>query len=192
MNLETPSRGQVILVTGPARSGKSEWAETLALRSGKAVIYLATSQVDATDSEWTERIAQHRDRRPLDWVTLEVPEKLVETIASTPGYSCLVVDSLGTWVANLLEQDHTNWQITVENLLFSLQQIADRDVILVAEETGWGVVPAYPIGRVFRDRLGNLIRRLAASANSVYLVTGGHVLNLSLLGSPLPPTKTNS
>ena len=56
----------------------------------------------------------------------------------------------------------------------------------MAEETGWGVVPAYSTGRLFRDRLGNLVRRLGAIANPVYLVTGGHVLNLSTLGFPLP------
>jgi adenosylcobinamide kinase/adenosylcobinamide-phosphate guanylyltransferase len=54
----------------------------------------------------------------------------------------------------------------------------------VGEETGWGVVPAYPLGRTFRDRLGGLIRRLGSVADTVYLVTGGHALNLSQLGVP--------
>ena len=176
--------GRVILVTGPARSGKSEWAETLAMQSSLAVIYVATAQIDITDKEWLWRIEQHRCRRPSDWVTLEVPHQLAATIETSQN-SCLVVDSLGTWVANLLEQDDTNWEGTVQNLLLSLQLFAG-DVILVAEETGWGVVPAYPVGRVFRDRLGNLVRRLGAIADPVYLVTGGHALNLSALGSPLP------
>jgi len=181
--------GRVILVTGPARSGKSEWAETLAMQSGKSVIYVATAEVNPADSEWLVRIEQHRCRRPRNWVTLEVPQQLVGTIETSPLDSCLLVDSLGTWVANLLEQNDPNWEETVQNLLLSLEQVADKDVILVAEETGWGVVPAYPIGRTFRDRLGNLVRRLGAIANLVYLVTGGYVLNLSALGTPLPPTK---
>ncbi len=146
--------GRVILVTGPARSGKSEWAETLAMQSGKSVIYVATAQVDPADSEWLFRIEQHRCRRPRDWVTLEVPYQLVATIETATLSSCLLVDSLGTWVANLLEEDDTSWEGTGQNLLLSLQQVAG-DVILVAEETGWGVVPAYPIGRRFRDRLGS-------------------------------------
>ena len=178
------SMGRVILVTGPARSGKSEWAETLAIQSGNSVIYVATSQVDSADSEWLSRIEQHRCRRPKDWVTLEVPQQLVETLKTAPPCGCLLVDSLGTWVANLLEQDDTIWEETVQNLLLSLEQVAGN-VILVAEETGWGVVPAYPIGRTFRDRLGNLVRRLGAIAHPVYLITGGHILNLSELGSPL-------
>jgi adenosylcobinamide kinase/adenosylcobinamide-phosphate guanylyltransferase len=59
-------------------------------------------------------------------------------------------------------------------------------VILVAEETGWGVVPAYATGRLFRDRLGHLIRRVGAIAHTVYLVTGGYAVNLSEIGIPLP------
>lgn len=180
--------GKVIMVTGPARSGKSEWAETLAVQSGKSVIYIATARVDPTDLDWLSRIEQHRCRRPLNWVTLEVPHQLVETIEAISPSSCLLIDSLGTWVTNLLEQDHVVWQVTVRNLLVSLQQFAG-EVILVAEETGWGVIPAYPIGRMFRDRLGSLSRHLGIIAEPVYLVTGGHVLNLSYLGFPLPPRK---
>lgn len=181
-----PATGRIILVTGPAKSGKSEWAETLALRSDKSIFYVATAKLDRTDSEWLLRIEQHRDRRPSQWVTLEVPHNLAETIKSTPSSSCLLIDSLGTWVANLLEEDNTSWEEIKQNLIFNLEQVGSKDVIIVAEETGWGVVPAYATGRLFRDRLGNLVRRLGAIANPVYLVTGGHVLNLSTLGFPLP------
>ena len=65
------------------------------------------------------------------------------------------------------------------------------DVILVGEETGWGVVPAYPAGRLFRDRLGTLVRQIGAIADNVYLVTGGYALELSVLGTPLPPAAKN-
>ncbi len=176
---------QLILVTGPARSGKSEWAETLALRSEKSVIYIATSRIDPADAEWQTRIQQHQNRRPSNWTTLEVPVKLSEAIAThSHSDSCLLIDSLGTWVANLLDADEAEWQKQQQILLETLSQ-AQGDAILVAEETGWGVVPSFPVGRQFRDRLGSLTRFLGAIANPVYLVTGGHLLNLSLLGSPL-------
>lgn len=181
---------RVVLVTGPARSGKSEWAETLAMRSGKSVIYVATSQVDPTDAEWQARIEQHRRRRPDSWTTLQVPVELAATIGQASQTSCLLVDSLGTWLANVLDQDEDAWSRTQQEFLATLEQ-AQSDAILVAEETGWGVVPAYPIGRTFRDRLGGLVRRVGAFATAVYLVTGGHVLNLSELGSPLPPPNAN-
>ncbi|MDJ0735864.1 MAG: bifunctional adenosylcobinamide kinase/adenosylcobinamide-phosphate guanylyltransferase [Nostocaceae cyanobacterium] len=178
---------KVILVTGPARSGKSEWAETLAMRSPKAVVYLATATRDPNDREWQQRIQKHQERRPQDWITLEVSQELSATIADAKPNTCLLVDSLGTWVTNFLEQDENTWKDTLQELLDTVELVA-ADLIFVAEETGWGVVPAYPIGRTFRDRLGALVRQLSILCQEVYLVTGGHVLNLSLLGSPLPKT----
>jgi adenosylcobinamide kinase / adenosylcobinamide-phosphate guanylyltransferase len=173
----------MILVTGPARSGKSEWAELLAQQTGQSVTYVATAQRDPADVEWNARIEAHRRRRPADWTTMEVPIELAATVNSRSG--CVLVDSLGTWVANLLEEDDFTWKQTQEVFLQSLK-CTSAEVILVAEETGWGVIPAYPLGRTFRDRLGMLVRRIGAIANPVYLVTGGHALNLSLLASPLP------
>ncbi|HLO49575.1 MAG TPA: bifunctional adenosylcobinamide kinase/adenosylcobinamide-phosphate guanylyltransferase [Kamptonema sp.] len=175
---------QIILVTGPARSGKSEWAETLAARSRKSVIYVATALLDDADTEWQERIELHRNRRPASWNTLDIPVDLAATIELANESSCLLVDSLGSWVANILDLDEVGWREILDSLLNSLQK-SGADIIFVAEETGWGVVPAYPVGRLFRDRLGTAIRELGAIANPVYLVVGGHVLNLSLLGSPL-------
>ncbi|MDP5339030.1 MAG: bifunctional adenosylcobinamide kinase/adenosylcobinamide-phosphate guanylyltransferase [Nodularia sp. (in: cyanobacteria)] len=176
---------KVILVTGPARSGKSEWAENLAIQSGKTVEYVATATENPEDAEWQQRIQKHQNRRPSDWVTLLVPVELSATLADAKPNTCLLVDSLGTWVANLLEQDEATWKNTQAELLETVQLVA-ADMVFVAEETGWGVIPAYPLGRLFRDRLGTLIRLLGAICEPVYLVTGGHVLNLSVLGTPLP------
>jgi adenosylcobinamide kinase / adenosylcobinamide-phosphate guanylyltransferase len=180
---------KVILVTGPARSGKSEWAETLAMQSGKLVVYVATARENPDDHEWQQRIHKHQKRRPQNWVTLSVPVELSAMLADAKPNTCLLIDSLGTWVANLLEQDDQIWENTQAELLETVQLVA-ADMLFVAEETGWGVVPAYPIGRTFRDRLGSLVRQLGTICEAVYLVTGGHVLNLSVLGSPLPTPKS--
>jgi adenosylcobinamide kinase/adenosylcobinamide-phosphate guanylyltransferase len=183
------TKDKIILITGPARSGKSEWAEHLATQSGKAVVYIATAQENPEDQEWQLRIQKHQQRRPPDWVTLSVPTELTTTLATSQADNCLLIDSLGTWVANLLEEDDTSWNHTVAQLLATLPSVA-ADLLFVAEETGWGVVPAYPLGRKFRDRLGALVRQLGTICDSVYLVTGGHALNLSLLGLPVPPPKS--
>lgn len=185
--MQTDVTRKLILVTGPARSGKSEWAETLAAQSGKAVYYIATAQLDPDDAEWQARIARHQHRRPPTWKTQHVPVDLAATLHAADATDCLLIDSLGTWLANLLDQDESTWQQTLQALFNSLQQTR-ADVIWVAEEVGWGVVPAYPLGRLFRDRLGHLTRQIGAIANPVYLVTAGYVLNLSQLGFILPPT----
>ncbi|MBD2259121.1 bifunctional adenosylcobinamide kinase/adenosylcobinamide-phosphate guanylyltransferase [Pseudanabaena sp. FACHB-2040] len=176
---------RIVLVTGPTRSGKSEWAEHLAVSSSKPVRYVATSQIDPADGEWLARIEQHRQRRPQGWQVQEVPVALPEAIAEADAEVCLLVDSLGTWLANLLEQDAAAWQQTCDRLVVSLEQ-TPAQVILVAEEVGWGVVPAYPIGRLFCDRMGQLTRSVGAIAQAVYLVTAGYAVDVRQLGHPIP------
>jgi adenosylcobinamide kinase/adenosylcobinamide-phosphate guanylyltransferase len=176
---------QIILVTGAARSGKSEWAEILAEQTTKSVIYLPTAYLNPQDSEWQARILRHQQRRPSHWQTRSIPKKLIPAIASGLATECLLIDSLGTWVANLLALDEAGWQKTTKDLLLGLQT-TPADTILVGEETGWGIVPAYQSGRIFRDRLGDLLRQIGSIADTVYLVTGGHVLDLSHLGIRLP------
>lgn len=175
---------QLILVTGAARCGKSEWAETLAIESDKIVTYIATATIDPTDSEWQARISRHQQRRPATWQTVAAVEDLATIIDRSQPSDCILVDSLGTWVANLLDRSDIEWNNLTQELLGKLTNNL-ATIILVAEETGWGVVPAYPSGRLFRDRLGMLTRQIGSISTTVYLVTGGHVLNLSQLGTKL-------
>ena len=184
MSQKEATAKKIILVTGPASSGKSEWAEKLACQKMQPIVYVATGKMDSNDEEWRSRIAKHIARRPPEWETVLVPRELPAKISSTPISHCLLIDSLGTWLANLIDQEEERWQKTKEEFLISLQKTSN-EVILVGEETGWGIVPAYPLGRVFRDRLGNLIREVGAIADVVYLVTGGYALDLSALGTPL-------
>ncbi|MGP1383100.1 MAG: bifunctional adenosylcobinamide kinase/adenosylcobinamide-phosphate guanylyltransferase [Thainema sp.] len=191
---EPSTISSTILVTGPARSGKSEWAERLATQPHLPVIYIATAQTDPTDPEWQQRIEAHRQRRSQTWQTVEAPIDLVKTlqtqtfVSSPSSPRCLLIDSLGTWLANCLEQADAEWHQTQQDLLHTVQQIRQQSrhhLIFVAEETGWSVVPAYPLGRLFRDRMGMLTRQLGAIADAVYLVTGGYALDLAQLGQPI-------
>jgi adenosylcobinamide kinase / adenosylcobinamide-phosphate guanylyltransferase len=185
MNIQPKPQKSLILVTGASRSGKSEWAETLATQSGKPVTYIATAQVNPTDTEWQNRILRHQQRRPPHWKTLSVPIELSQTIRFSAPNECLLIDSLGTWLTNLLDlKDEAEWLQTEADLLSSLQQ-SPSSIVLVAEETGWGIVPAYPLGRLFRDRLGNLTRQIGAIAHPVYLVTAGYALDLTQLGQSI-------
>jgi adenosylcobinamide kinase / adenosylcobinamide-phosphate guanylyltransferase len=182
---ENQPLGQLILVTGPTRSGKSDWAEALADQSQQSVLYMATSLSDPKDTEWQSRIETHRDRRPQVWTTLEVPYALGTAICGAPSQCCILIDALGTWVANGLEQSAESWRQTEAELLDALRCSSNR-IILVAEEVGWGIVPAYPAGRLFRDRLGELVRHVGAISDQVYLVTAGYALDIKQLGQSVP------
>ena len=176
----------ITLVTGATRSGKSEWAEHLAMRSQKNVIYIATATRYADDAEWESRLQKHSDRRPENWQTLEVPIELAKSILEIKSDSTyILVDSLGTWLANLLEESEESW-VKIENELLEAIQVCAVDITFVSEEVGWGLVPEYKLGRIFRDRLGGLSRKIGAIADAAYLVTGGYAVNLTQIGERLP------
>ncbi len=175
----------IILVTGATRSGKSEWAEYLAMRSLKNVIYIATATRYPDDVEWEARLQKHSDRRPDSWQTLEVPIELASNILDIQNDTYILVDSLGTWLANLIETDDQSWA-KIEKELLEAIQACEVDVTFVSEEVGWGLVPEYKLGRIFRDRLGGLSRKIGAIADVVYLVTGGYAIDLTKIGEKLP------
>ncbi|BAZ43537.1 bifunctional cobalamin biosynthesis protein CobP [Chondrocystis sp. NIES-4102] len=182
LNINKSSK--IILVTGASASGKSEFAEVLAAKTDQTVIYLATAKINVEDREWSLKINKHQQRRPSNWQSLEISTELPIYITEALSTQCLLIDSLGTWVANFIELDEREWGEKCDRLIDSLHH-TKAEIIIVGEETGWGIVPIYPSARLFRDRLGNLSRRIANIANITYLVAGGHVLNLSQLGEPL-------
>jgi adenosylcobinamide kinase/adenosylcobinamide-phosphate guanylyltransferase len=59
------------------------------------------------------------------------------------------------------------------------------NVVIVAEETGWGLVPTTAQGRLFRDALGRLIQRVGRQADRIELVVAGYALDVRQLGVPV-------
>lgn len=173
------------LILGGARSGKSAYAERLAAESVRPVLYVATAQ--ALDDEMSERIRQHRERRPANWRTLEAPRWAGMAIAATvrPG-ECVLVDCVSLLVSNTVLEGGEEAGIeevrpVVEAETRSLLEASlrhDGPVILVSNEVGMGIVPAYPIGRVYRDLLGWANQRLAAEAARVFLLVAGLPMKL--------------
>ena len=185
-----PQRG-LVLVSGASRSGKSAWAEYLASQWQGPVRYLATGPAAEGDQAWSERVGAHQRRRPAQWQTLEVGAALEESLqgvspaSSDEPAACLLIDSLGTWLAWHLEESDAQWQRRCDGLLAALTS-QPGPVLLVIEETGWGVVPPTAIGGLFRDRLGALQQRLMGVAAAAWLVVAGRALNLMELGLAVP------
>lgn len=166
------------LVLGPARSGKSRWAEHLARLSGLAIFYVATGpQPSGDDPAWHGRVMAHRERRPPDWTTLEVGVELGPVLDALQPPGLALVDSLGTWVAGGLDLDANAWTDHCTGLVTSLSTCA-VPVVLVSEQTGWGVVPPTAIGGLFRDRLGALEQQLEPLCDALWLVVAGRALDL--------------
>ncbi len=176
------------LIFGGARSGKSAYAEQLAIASGKPVIYLATAQ--AGDAEMQARIAHHRQRRPADWRTVECTTDLAQTLlqASTSD-NLILIDCLTLWLSNCLFADTADYpevgHITPP-AIFSQQRAAflqaletvAGDVIMVSNEVGMGIIPHGAISRWFVDEAGRLNQAVAARCEQVSWVAAGLPLQL--------------
>lgn len=175
------------VVLGPARSGKSRWAEQLAAASCRDVVYVATGPELPHDHAWQQRLRLHRQRRPQHWLLLEVPEpeQLCGALAGLEPGQLALIDSLGSWVAAALDLDDARWRCLCERLLHTLAALP-VDLVVVSEQTGWGVVPPTAIGGLFRDRLGSIERQLVARADDSWLVVAGRAIRISDLGQAVP------
>jgi adenosylcobinamide kinase/adenosylcobinamide-phosphate guanylyltransferase len=176
------------LVLGGARSGKSMAAERL-LSSDPQVVYVATADTgadDTDDPEWAERIAIHRARRPAHWSTIETTDLASLLRQRSETDPPLLIDCLTVWLARVID-DVGLWSApdeiaekaaevalaaTVDDLIAALRSTSAR-VVAVSNEVGSGIVPDHRSGRRFRDELGSLNARVAASCERVVLVTAG-------------------
>ncbi len=179
-------RGQIIFVTGGARSGKSSFAEQyaakLALSTKGAVVYLATAQ--AFDDEMSARITRHQDQRPSNWDTIEEPLAIVDAIQSINA-PILLLDCLSLWVSNLVLADWTDEDIlkATDQLLQTLAARGGHS-LLVSNEVGFGIVPDNALARRYRDTLGWVNQKAAAASAEAYLLVSGLTLTLKGIYTP--------
>ena len=171
------------LVLGGARSGKSRYAETLATKTGKEVVYIATAQPG--DEEMHARIALHKGRRPDAWITVETPLALADAIQqwATPG-RVVLIDCLTVWLSNLLFSDGRIYP-EIGTLDLPLRLHAERaallevlshppgDLIFVANEVGLSIVPMGAISRAFVDQAGWLNQEVAARCDHAVMTVAG-------------------
>jgi adenosylcobinamide kinase/adenosylcobinamide-phosphate guanylyltransferase len=165
--------GQIVFVTGPVRSGKSRFALNLAQAWGQDVVYTATYCLDPRDEEMQERVRRHRAERPSAWRTLEAPGDLLAAFAQLdPPPSGLIVDCLTVWLAGRLESTD---EVILESWkrLLTFFRSAPWPTAIVGNEVGWGLVPADPQMRRFRDLAGWLAQATAAESNETHLCVAG-------------------
>lgn len=171
------AKGRIILVLGGASSGKSEAALRLAGSRGPCA-FVATGQ--GLDDEMATRIARHRAGRSADWETVEEPLEVEAWVAKQgPRYRTILFDCVTLWVSNLVGTGLTESVILARagTLLRRMRTAAAR-VVIVSNELGFGLVPAEPAARAFRDLAGRVNQQIAAEADEVHLVVSGLSLRL--------------
>lgn len=165
----TGSLPALTLVIGGARSGKSAFAEALVTATSRPRRYIATAE--AWDDEMRARIAQHRHGRGGNWLTVEAPLDLASALAAASAAEVVLVDCATLWLTNHLLSEH-DLSSQTEALVVALAACA-APVVIVSNETGWGIVPDNALARRFRDAQGRLNQRLAAEAGLVVTVIAG-------------------
>lgn len=187
--------GKIVLVTGGARSGKSQFTEEQIWEKDR-VCYIATGMSSGTDSEWQERVRLHQERRPASWMTHEQFDDLGSWLKDQT-FDYYLLDCATMLTTNLLfqlvetyfpekialeddnflskeeqafinQQIHAQWQDII-----SAQRLTDGQLYIVTNEIGLGIVPDTKLGRYFRDLLGQVNQFLAKEASEVYLVICG-------------------
>ncbi len=179
------SRGKLILVTGGIRSGKSDFAGRHAARSGKEVIYLATT--GAKDLEMRHQIEERRQRRPHTFRVVEEPLHPERVLAEGKASVIFIVDCLTLLLGNHLQQKlkgkvEISWekQLAITSAVMDyVDDLAEQmlrcpaDVIAVTNEMGWGITPESIPGRLLRNLAGRANQLFAARADEVWLTICG-------------------
>ena len=182
-------KSTIILCSGGARSGKSEFAEQLALSLTGRKTYVATGQ--AFDEEMKDRIKKHKERRGTEWDNFEIPLHLHENWKKISAVSDIIlIDCLTMFTSNHLfaygELNHQEDANRIESIILDeihllLQDInnsENKTVIFVTNEIGLGIVPENKLARYFRDISGRVNREVATAADKMYLTISGITIEL--------------
>jgi adenosylcobinamide kinase / adenosylcobinamide-phosphate guanylyltransferase len=163
--------GQITLILGGVRSGKSNFALEQANQCGGKRVFVATAR--SLDKEMEDRIANHKKERGLDWSTFEEPLNIAGVLRElTRDCGVVLIDCLTLWVSNLMHEERN--QEEEQNIFASaLESCLVPQIYVVSNEVGMGIVPEYPLGRAYRDQLGLLNRKIAQVASKVILMIAG-------------------
>ena len=165
--------GNIVLISGGTKSGKSDFAEYLA-RKKNNIIYIALSEIRNNDNEWQKKINEHKKRRPKHWRLIETVD-LIEVLKNET--DVLLVDSIGGFIVNTLKLNDNAWNKVLKKLINRLN-LYTNEIIIVAEQTGWGLVSEHKVGNKFIERLGETLKEITKISNENWLTINGKAIKL--------------
>tara|TARA_Y100000589_G_scaffold84359_1_gene78281 strand:+ start:610 stop:1137 length:528 start_codon:yes stop_codon:yes gene_type:complete len=171
----------IVLISGGVKSGKSEFAEYLASIE-KNVTYIALSENRPKDKLWKKKIITHQLRRPKSWKLIET-ENLIPVIKFDKGV--LLIDSIGGFIVNTLKKKEDDWKNCLNNLLYYLDSYKSK-IIIVGEQTGWGLVSEYEIGNLYTERLGTCLKEITKIAKENWITINGKAIKLDNMFFEIP------
>jgi len=173
--------GRKILVIGGARSGKSNYAQSLAKSLGQNVLFIATSE--PLDNEMKTRIKQHKRNRPRTWTTLELSHDIAGSFSMYNNSEVILIDCITLLVANIIgdrpEPNQAEAQVLQEtNSIINMMNMLTAHFIIISNEVGLGIVPDNKLARIYRDLLGKVNQLLAQNVDEVYFMVAGLSLRI--------------
>ena len=180
----------IIMVTGGARSGKSSYAEKLCKDCGQDVTYIACAKI--TDEDMEKRIALHRAQRPAEWPTIEQYKDFSDIASGEEATSFYLLDCATTMLTNMMFDEDIDYEtcntdqiaLVEKNIFTQIDKLlgafssSEKTLIIVTNEVGQGIVPAYRLGSIFRDIAGRANQHIAACADEVICMISGLPLKL--------------
>lgn len=159
------------MITGGQRSGKSLFAERLALSLTQTPVYIATARI--FDDDFRHRVDLHRQRRGRQWTTYEEPLR-PDTVRLSEG-DVAVIDCVTLWATNWFFECGEDIDAALDSMLASLKALASSGatLIMVTNEIGLGGISENALQRRFTDLQGSINRHIASLADEVHFIISG-------------------
>lgn len=174
---------QAVFIFGGCRSGKSTYAVER-VRDSSRVTFIATARI--LDGEMQQRIHRHRQSRPETWQTIEAPYDLTEAVQHAGLESeFIIVDCLTLYLSNHFHEHKSPEQLEnqerfevwlrsdIQGLMAAIRSAAAREVLLIGNEVGAGIVPVSAGTRFFRDMCGLMNQWIARESDEVIKMEAG-------------------
>jgi adenosylcobinamide kinase/adenosylcobinamide-phosphate guanylyltransferase len=161
---------RITFITGGARSGKSRYAQELALRQSDRPVYVATAR--QWDEEFKRRVDRHRQERDERWTSIE-EEKHIGRLALEG--RVVVIDCVTLWITNFFSDLYQDIEACLAACRGEVEELArqDADLIIISNEIGMGLHADTESGRLFTDLHGWVNQYIAGWADTVILMVSG-------------------
>lgn len=161
----------IIMVTGGQRSGKSKFAENLALSKSQTPVYIATARI--FDEDFRHRVEIHKERRGRRWTTFEVPLEVDKIMLSRE--DVVVFDCVTLWATNWFFECKEDVSSAFEEMKARLDILlaSEATFIMVTNEIGLGGTSENAMQRKFTDLQGSINQHIASLADEVYMIVSG-------------------
>lgn len=169
-----PDKG-IIFITGGARSGKSRYAQQLALQLSNNPVYVATAR--HWDDDFEKRIQRHQSERDERWTSIE-EEKHISGLSFAG--KVVVMDCVTLWLTNFFTDTKYDIEASLEQGKQEIDRLdtANNTYIIISNELGMGMHAETEIGRKFTDLQGWMNQYIAQQANKVVFMVSGIAMTI--------------